>query len=85
MPIDSLIKPGRGILPDSIRPKHALASLGRGREAASPSAFDSSRHAGTRGERKVEFTRPRDLEITYSKEFGDIVHELRGHIHQARQ
>jgi len=36
-------------------------------------------------ERKVEFPRPRDLEITYSKEFGDIVHDLRGHIHQARQ
>jgi NitT/TauT family transport system ATP-binding protein len=36
-------------------------------------------------ERKIEFPRPRDLEITYSKEFGDIVHELRGHIHQARQ
>jgi NitT/TauT family transport system ATP-binding protein len=36
-------------------------------------------------ERKVEFPRPRDLEITYSKEFGDIVHELRGHSHQARQ
>ncbi|MGV3633847.1 MAG: ABC transporter ATP-binding protein, partial [Pseudorhodoplanes sp.] len=36
-------------------------------------------------ERTVDFPRPRDLEITYSKEFGDIVHELRGHIHQARQ
>ena len=36
-------------------------------------------------ERKVEFPRPRDLEITYTKEFADIVHELRGHIHQARQ
>jgi len=33
MPIDSLIKPGRGILPDSIRPKHALdaASIGYSR------------------------------------------------------
>jgi len=28
MPIDSLIKPGRGILPDSIRPKHALVIEG---------------------------------------------------------
>ncbi len=36
-------------------------------------------------ERKVEIPRPRDLEVTYSKEFGDIVHELRGHIVQARQ
>jgi len=36
-------------------------------------------------ERKVDFPRPRDLEVTYTKEFGDIVHELRGHIHQARQ
>jgi NitT/TauT family transport system ATP-binding protein len=36
-------------------------------------------------ERKVDIPRPRDLEVTYSKEFGDIVHELRGHIVQARQ
>ena len=36
-------------------------------------------------ERKIEFPRPRDLEVTYTKEFQDIVHELRGHIHQARQ
>ncbi len=36
-------------------------------------------------ERKVEFPRPRDLEITYTKEFADIVHDLRGYIHQARQ
>jgi NitT/TauT family transport system ATP-binding protein len=36
-------------------------------------------------ERKVEFPRPRDLEITYTKDFADIVHDLRGHIHQARQ
>jgi NitT/TauT family transport system ATP-binding protein len=31
-------------------------------------------------EHKVEFPRPRDLEITYTKEFADIVLELRGHI-----
>ncbi len=36
-------------------------------------------------ERKVDIPRPRDLEVTYSKEFGDIVHELRGHIVQAQQ
>ena len=36
-------------------------------------------------ERKVEFPRPRDLEITYTKEFADIVYDLSGHIHQARQ
>ncbi len=28
---------------------------------------------------------PRDLEVTFTKEFQDIVHELRGHIVQARQ
>jgi NitT/TauT family transport system ATP-binding protein len=28
---------------------------------------------------------PRDLEITYTKEFSDIVHELRGHIGAMRQ
>jgi NitT/TauT family transport system ATP-binding protein len=27
-----------------------------------------------------DLPRPRDLEITYTKEFTDIVHELRGHI-----
>ena len=36
-------------------------------------------------ERKVEFPRPRDLELTYTKDFQDVVLELRGHIHQARQ
>ena len=36
-------------------------------------------------ERKIDIPRPRDLEVTFSKEFGDIVHELRGHIVQARQ
>ncbi len=35
-------------------------------------------------ERKVELPRPRDLEITFSQEFQDIVHELRGHIVRAR-
>ncbi len=30
--------------------------------------------------REIELPRPRELEITYSKEFSDIVHELRGHI-----
>jgi NitT/TauT family transport system ATP-binding protein len=36
-------------------------------------------------ERKVELARPRDLEVTYTQQFQDIVHELRGHIVQARQ
>ena len=31
-------------------------------------------------EREVGLPRPRDLEITYTPEFSDIVHELRGHI-----
>jgi NitT/TauT family transport system ATP-binding protein len=35
-------------------------------------------------ERVVRLARPRDLEVTYSPEFIDIVHELRGHIAQAR-
>jgi NitT/TauT family transport system ATP-binding protein len=30
--------------------------------------------------REIELPQPRDLELTYSAEFGDIVHELRGHI-----
>ena len=31
-------------------------------------------------ERKIDLPRPRDLEITYTPEFSEIVHELRGHI-----
>lgn len=30
--------------------------------------------------REIDLLRPRDLEITYTPEFTDIVHELRGHI-----
>ena len=30
--------------------------------------------------REIDLPRPRDLEVTYTPEFGDIVHELRGHI-----
>ena len=36
-------------------------------------------------ERKIELPRPRDLEITYSASFTDIVHELRGHIGAIRR
>jgi NitT/TauT family transport system ATP-binding protein len=35
--------------------------------------------------REIVLERPRDLEITYTKEFSDIVHELRGHIGAIRQ
>jgi NitT/TauT family transport system ATP-binding protein len=31
-------------------------------------------------QREIELPRPRELEITYTKEFTDIVHELRSHI-----
>ncbi len=33
----------------------------------------------------IDLPRPRDLEITYTREFTDIVHELRGHIGAVRQ
>ena len=36
-------------------------------------------------QRQIELPRPRDLEITYTKEFTDIVHELRGHIGAIRK
>ena len=36
-------------------------------------------------ERRIELPRPRDLEVTFTQEFQDIVHELRGHIVKARQ
>lgn len=35
-------------------------------------------------ERVVDLPRPRDLEVTYTSAFSDIVHELRAHIAQAR-
>jgi NitT/TauT family transport system ATP-binding protein len=36
-------------------------------------------------ERRIELPRPRDLDVTYTQPFQDIVHELRGHIVRARQ
>ena len=35
--------------------------------------------------RVIELARPRDLEVTYTPEFTDIVHELRGHIGVVRK
>jgi len=35
--------------------------------------------------RDIDLPRPRDLEITYSAQFIDIVHELRGYIGAMRQ
>ncbi|NPC54787.1 ABC transporter ATP-binding protein [Caenimonas soli] len=35
--------------------------------------------------KEIELPRPRELEITYTKEFSDIVHELRGHIGAIRR
>ena len=36
-------------------------------------------------EKKIEVPRTRDLEVTFTQGFQDIVHELRGHIVRARQ
>jgi len=35
--------------------------------------------------REIELPRPRDLEVTYTGAFSDIVHELRGHIGAVRE
>ncbi|WP_114969065.1 ABC transporter ATP-binding protein [Rhodoferax ferrireducens] len=35
--------------------------------------------------REIDLPHPRDLEITYTREFTDIVHELRGHIGAGRK
>ncbi len=43
----------------------------------SPGRFVVKRH--------IELPRPRDLEVTYTPEFTDIVHELRGHIGAVRK
>ena len=45
----------------------------------------SSRPGRIIEERVVELPRPRDLEVTFTPAFQDIVHELRGHIVRARQ
>ena len=45
----------------------------------------SSRPGRILVERQIELPRPRDLEVTFTPEFQDIVHELRGHIVKARQ
>jgi NitT/TauT family transport system ATP-binding protein len=44
----------------------------------------SSRPGKIIAERVVDLPRPRDLEVTYSHAFADIVQELRGHIASAR-
>jgi NitT/TauT family transport system ATP-binding protein len=36
-------------------------------------------------ERPIDLARPRDLEVTYTPHFTDIVHELRGHIGAVRK
>jgi NitT/TauT family transport system ATP-binding protein len=43
----------------------------------SPGRFVVKRH--------IDLPRPRDLELTYTPEFTDIVHELRGHIGAMRK
>lgn len=45
----------------------------------------SSRPGRVVEERKIDLPRPRDLEVTFTPEFQDIVHELRAHIVKARQ
>jgi len=45
----------------------------------------SSRPGRVIVERKIELPRPRDLEVTFTQGFQDIVHELRAHIVKARQ
>jgi len=35
--------------------------------------------------RDITLPRPRDLELTYTREFTDVVHELRGHIGAMRK
>ncbi len=45
----------------------------------------SSRPGRIVAERRIELPRPRDLEVTFTQGFQDIVHELRAHIVKARQ
>ncbi len=45
----------------------------------------SARPGRVIAERVVDFARPRDLELTFTPAFQDVVHELRGHIVEARK
>jgi NitT/TauT family transport system ATP-binding protein len=45
----------------------------------------SSRPGRILVERPIDLPRPRDLDVTFTAPFQDIVHELRGHIVKARQ
>jgi NitT/TauT family transport system ATP-binding protein len=45
----------------------------------------SSRPGRIVAERRVTFARPRSLDITYTGEFTELVHELRSQIASARQ
>ena len=45
----------------------------------------SSRPGRIVAERQVSFPRPRDLDITYTQQYTDLVHELRSQIASARQ
>jgi NitT/TauT family transport system ATP-binding protein len=45
----------------------------------------SARPGRVLAERVVDIPRPRDLEVTFTPRFSDIVHELRAHIVRARQ
>jgi NitT/TauT family transport system ATP-binding protein len=45
----------------------------------------SARPGRVLAERAVDLARPRDLEVTFTPQFTDIVHELRAHIVRARQ
>jgi NitT/TauT family transport system ATP-binding protein len=45
----------------------------------------SSRPGRILVERKIDIPRPRDLDVTFTQGFQDIVHELRSHIVKARQ
>ena len=45
----------------------------------------SSRPGRVVVEKKIEFPRPRDLDVTFTPAFQEIVHELRSHIVRARQ
>jgi len=45
----------------------------------------SARPGRVLAERKIDLPRPRDLELTFTPQFTDIVHELRAHIVRARQ
>ena len=60
-------------------------SSSRVKASSAPKGSSSSSPGRFVVKREIGLPRPRDLEVTYTADFTDIVHELRGHIGAMRR